>query len=718
MPSSPFDHYALGGETDSAGSASTLSASKSSPSSPCLHPRSLLPSAHSHSHTPNMQPLHPFTPLRGSAAASTADDSYSTAASHSASASYHSPLDPHCDTSSDASSLSIPLSLSNSTSGSAASTTSAGSSSNSSPPTSVGRERLVRVKDKLKHSESENRRRTRLRHKFSLLRDASLCSKKDRYTILSTACARINELHSRLQQVEHDKASLLLSINNISQQQQQQQQQHSAERQQVPPSSLPSLSSYPLLSSVCAALVSVDGRVLDCNGALCAAVGADRDEVTRHTMFALCDSEQLLDSVLVMKRLIEGHSDNWEMRRTLLHRAGHSTDMQCTLACVRHEGRLAAFLLLMVPAVQQQPQPSAAALSELQHGGSKSHGWPQQSPGEGEYGEAEFVKREDALPDATATDGHFQAAFAHNDAYGERQAYGANNTAPLHSPFVAPVQPHPSLSPYPRAHVLPAAAGDDSASSSVLAIKQEAEALSASGGHSPHTAHTTPHRTKRPHPYLSPQQLHSHERPTAVALPLGYDGAANSPSTGSTLSSMLPPRALPASHGGSQPSLSRRLPPSMTVATSGQQQQQQPQQQHTRHLSTHSPQLLPLHGGMQLSHSLSAGASEPRSWSRPSLSAPNSPSHRSSHARQAQQHGDQQPQYNHSSHHTQHQQQQQQQAHYDTDLFHASNNAQSQWLTASEAGAGSHSGGGEHESVQGGLEPLHHSFGSYMSMHS
>ena len=69
-------------------------------------------------------------------------------------------------------------------------------------------------------------------------------------------------------------------------------------------------------------------------------------------MFALCDSKQLLDSVIIMKRLIEGQSETWEMRRTLLHRAGHSTDMRCTLASVRHEGRLAAFLLLMVPASQ------------------------------------------------------------------------------------------------------------------------------------------------------------------------------------------------------------------------------------------------------------------------------------------------------------------------------------------------------------------------------
>ena len=709
MPSSPFDHYALSADTDSAESASLPSVSKSASSSPYHHSRSLMDTADTLSRQQRLQPLALFPAGdSGAAAAGGSGSDGGSAVLHSFPASSQS--DSHCDAASDASSLSIPPSLTNSTSASAASTASTSSSSASSPP--VSRDRLIRVKDKLKHSESENRRRTRLRHKFSLLRDAAGCSKKDRYTILTTACSRINELHGRLQQTEHDKASLLLTINNITQLQQQQQQQSGSRLHASFPSSLPSLSSYPLLSSVCAALVSVDGRVLDCNGALCAAVGAGRDELTAHTMFALCDSKQLLDSVMIMKRLIEGQSDTWEMTRTLLHRAGHATEMQCTLASVRHEGRLAAFLLLMVPAVQQQQQyqpqqqqMTSDGLTDLQH--EKLIGWQQSV--DGGCGD-EFVKREDATPPQALLQHHFHASLTGDGGYGEQQqvqSFISNNSATQHSPsFSATGATAPITSSYSNTP-LPAGPAQDALSGSVISIKQEAEAAPTSSMQPPSPLAHIPHRAlKRPHPYLT-HHLQSHERPAASLSP-SYDS--------NTTSSMPPPRPHQATlHGSSQPSLSRRLPPSMSITTSAQplNTHYSPAASHGRHMSSSSSsstQLLPSHHAMPLSHSLSAGVTEPRMWGRPSLSAPNSPTNH-------------QPSNGHSHlrhvHHPHLQQQQQpeyQQQHYHSSSMVDPLSMQPRWSGSPDGGSSNVEGRDEDALVAGGPDSLHPSFNSFLNM--
>jgi hypothetical protein len=53
------------------------------------------------------------------------------------------------------------------------------------------------------HSASENRRRTRLRQKFSLLRETSECIKKDRFNILNTAIMKIQVNNKHKQQLEY-----------------------------------------------------------------------------------------------------------------------------------------------------------------------------------------------------------------------------------------------------------------------------------------------------------------------------------------------------------------------------------------------------------------------------------------------------------------------------------------------------------------------------------
>ena len=327
VPSSPFDHYAVGDTDSSADSASYARSSHSANSSPYTSSRTL-----TDGHGPSILPTSTLP-----SSASAAHDS---------------------------------AGVSSSMSPALASAASSLSTSPSAPP----RDRPVRTKDRLKHSESENRRRTRLRHKFSLLRDSSGCVKKDRYTILTTAVAKINELQARMQQAEQEKAALLVNINNITSQQQRQQQQaqHTAALHAkdggmaaaAPLSPLSSLSFYPLLSSVCAAFISLDGRLLDANPALCHRLGYAKEDLLHSSLFALCDPSHLVDTVCVLKRLLDGESSTWEMQRWCVSKDGGRVRMHQTLAPVHHEGRLVFFLLLMVPSAQQIDDATTAAVRQ------------------------------------------------------------------------------------------------------------------------------------------------------------------------------------------------------------------------------------------------------------------------------------------------------------------------------------------------------------------
>ena len=359
VPSSPFDHYGVG-DTDSSAESSYQRSSHSAQSSPYTSGRMLEP-AH----------LIPLT---------------SAAMANPSLASSHSILSLPSTTSSSSSSTTSPATLltTPSTLTSLPSHSSSTSSLSTSPPTAP-RDRPVRTKDRLKHSESENRRRTRLRHKFSLLRDASGCVKKDRYTILTTAVGKINELQARMQQAEQEKAALLLNINNItSQQQRQQQQQHAMQQQHKgelqsssasppagPLSSLSSLSFYPLLSTTSCAFISLDGRILDTNAELCHRLRYQREELINSSLFALCDPAHLVDTVCVLKRLLDGDAHTWEMQRWCVTKDGGRVRMHATLAPVHHEGRLVFFLLLMVPAVQEEGGGGGGGQGRGSRGGEK-----------------------------------------------------------------------------------------------------------------------------------------------------------------------------------------------------------------------------------------------------------------------------------------------------------------------------------------------------------
>ena len=306
VPSSPFDHYAIGDTDSSADSASYGRSSHSANSSP-------------------------YTSSRHIEALPVLASSYATPLS-SSTVSHHS------------SHSHVNVASTPTTSASSVSSTSLQPPS----PPSLPRDRPVRTKDRLKHSESENRRRTRLRHKFSLLRDSSGCVKKDRYTILTTAVSKLNELQSRLQQVEQEKAALLVNISNLTQQ---------PLHKELPPTSplspLTSLSSYPLLASIAAAFVSLDGRILDVNSTLCHALRSGKEDLVHSSLFALCDPVHLVDTVCVLKRLLDGDCPNWEMYRWLVQKDGSRLRMHGTIAPVHHEGRLVFFVLLLVPSVAE-----------------------------------------------------------------------------------------------------------------------------------------------------------------------------------------------------------------------------------------------------------------------------------------------------------------------------------------------------------------------------
>ena len=346
VPSSPFDHYAVG-DTDSSGdSVSYVQSSHSANNSPYTSSRRL-------TGLPVLASIPPY------ASSTSTMPSSSTSSSHSH-LSLPSSLSTTASTSSSSSSSSLPL-----------------PSSPPSPPSLPVHSRPTRTKDRLKHSESENRRRTRLRHKFSLLRDSSSCVKKDRYTILTTAVAKLNELQGKLQQVEQEKAALLVNISSI--------QQHHHPHKEATPLSPPlspltSLSHYPLLSNIASAFISLDGRVVDVNSALCHLLRSSAEELVHSSLFALCDPVHLVDTVCVLKRMLDGECGNWEMYRWIIAKDGSRIRMHATIAPVHHEGRLVFFVLLMVPSVAEGRSSGKEGYDPLDHLHSSSYHQPSLPP--------------------------------------------------------------------------------------------------------------------------------------------------------------------------------------------------------------------------------------------------------------------------------------------------------------------------------------------------
>ena len=604
VPSSPFDHYAVG-DTDSSADSTYNRSSHSAQSSPYTSGRMLdtthIMTPHTSTNLPHPSPTSSHSLL---SLPSTATTSSSLSSSPS----------------------SLPPSHSSST------------SSLSTSPSTAPRDRPVRTKDRLKHSESENRRRTRLRHKFSLLRDASGCVKKDRYTILTTAVGKIGELQARMQQAEQEKAALLININNItSQQQRQQQHQQHQQQQQVqamhkgevqssavaasaPLSALSSLSFYPLLSTVCCAFISLDGRLLDTNAELCHRLRYQREELIHSSLFALCDPAHLVDTVCVLKRLLDGDSHTWEMHRWCVTKDGGRVRMHVTLAPVHHEGRLVFFLMLMVPAVQEE-------------GGGQGQG--RSRGGEKEAGGgfamdpvyASMASSSHPHPPPLEPKHELDSAMPYSNAFPSPPAAYAGGTSALQQEEVMGMlqpSPPPSSSPTNLRFLHSSSPIPQSLAHSSLFPPLPVEHLQQSIGSTPH------------HPSLEPVIALKQEYNAQQAERSSHMQSSSLSSSSSSPSSLSSSYPNPASHYSRAPSMppyptlqSHERPPPISDPSASPARRLPPSSISTAAFPRHPGLGMGVIGGSGQHSQTGGGMGEGRGavggWGRPSMSAPNSP---------------------------------------------------------------------------------------------
>jgi hypothetical protein len=253
---------------------------------------------------------------------------------------------------------------------------------------------IRRSKDKQKHSESENRRRQRLRAKFTALQVAAgVNGKKDRYSILGQAVEKLKEYENRISRVEQEKAALTaqLAQNTLASGVGSPQNTPAG----TPPLSTP-LSHFQMLANVAVCYISLDGRILDANGAFVnlfaftganaqaaaggAGAGGDTDmtsgsqpaaDIYTSSIFALTHHQELIHTLSILRNLLCGVMASYECTKRCLDMRGQMLECAMTITSVMNAGKIVMFLCVFVPkgnggissgSVQQQrdhggPQP-------------------------------------------------------------------------------------------------------------------------------------------------------------------------------------------------------------------------------------------------------------------------------------------------------------------------------------------------------------------------
>ena len=230
-----------------------------------------------------------------------------------------------------AQSLSSPLRSSHSsiTSASAPSTPTALSYTPSHPA-------VARGKDRAKHSESENRRRTRLRHKFALLRGAAECTKSDRYNILCKAVDTLNAYAQRMREYEHERARLMTLIRTFK-----------SSSSASPLDALMSLAHYPILTNLAALFVSIDGRALDANDEMSSVVGLNKSALLNAPLSSLLYAKPSADVGRIIKALVSGQCRTYNISVVVGNRStGAARTMNMIMSSVFRECRVAFILAI------------------------------------------------------------------------------------------------------------------------------------------------------------------------------------------------------------------------------------------------------------------------------------------------------------------------------------------------------------------------------------
>jgi len=197
-----------------------------------------------------------------------------------------------------------------------------------------------------KHNELEVKRRQRINEKFQELQE--LCSSKtDRRSVLQSAIEMIQSYASRIQTLE-------------MQVQQYQQQAASGElyRAVNAPRALAPLAAHRIGTidfqgvyrnvSAPIAIMSLDGRFVDCNDSMCMLFGKQREEIEQTTMFGLANPKDLATLFSKVQRLITG-DDNMVIFDTFYtHASNAQIPLQTIVFSVRDQGEIQSLLWLGV----------------------------------------------------------------------------------------------------------------------------------------------------------------------------------------------------------------------------------------------------------------------------------------------------------------------------------------------------------------------------------
>ncbi|NTX67127.1 PAS domain S-box protein [Myxococcus sp. CA051A] len=82
-------------------------------------------------------------------------------------------------------------------------------------------------------------------------------------------------------------------------------------------------------------LVSLEGRLLNVNEALCQILGYSREELLQMTFHDLTFPEDLEQDLLVVKRLLDGEQGSYQLEKRYLHKQGHLVDALLTASLVQ-----------------------------------------------------------------------------------------------------------------------------------------------------------------------------------------------------------------------------------------------------------------------------------------------------------------------------------------------------------------------------------------------
>src|SRR5215218_7877767 len=99
------------------------------------------------------------------------------------------------------------------------------------------------------------------------------------------------------------------------------------------------------------ALVSLDGRILTANPALCRMLGYSEDELTTRTFFAITHPDDVPVSDLLYDGLVDGDLDNYSLNKRYIRKDGSVLSAHLVVTLVRNKMGSPLHFISMITAV-------------------------------------------------------------------------------------------------------------------------------------------------------------------------------------------------------------------------------------------------------------------------------------------------------------------------------------------------------------------------------